>query len=182
MKAKFQHIAAATAMLMVAGAAQASDGSVLISGTVRDGATCNIVQGGGVNTITLDTLPASQFATAGDKGGYKPFVIEVSGCSYDSEGFLQMYFEAGAAVDPLTGNLKNTATQTAATNVELEITDVEKSLKILPGKLNAQGLAAKLYSSDGTAKTFNYTVNYVSTGVATAGAVTSQVTYSIWYN
>ncbi|MGV0961335.1 MAG: fimbrial protein [Limnohabitans sp.] len=186
MKAKFQHIAAATAMLMVAGAVQASDGSVWVNGNVLAD-TCTITQTGGANsTISLPTLPASQFATAGNKGGDTLFAIELSECTaYTAGNDYQMlvWFEAGATVDPVTGNLKNTATgSTAATNVELEITDVAKSLKLKPGDLVNMNSTSRFYTTDTASGIFNYKVNYISTGLATAGAVTSQVTYSIRYN
>jgi major type 1 subunit fimbrin (pilin) len=159
--------------------ATASDGTLTFGGELK-AATCNIT-GSKDFTVTLPTVSASSFATTTDKVGDTLFSIAVSGCTALLTG-ANVYFEHGPNVVSATGNLKNTASSGAATNVELSLfTTSGQPIDLAPptGLGQYQPFANNLAANAGR---LDFIVAYFSNGVVTPGTVQSSVTYSMVYN
>lgn len=156
-------------------AAHASDGTINFSGAVT-ASTCTVKLNGGAatGTVTLPTVSTSALGSAGSTAGSTPFTLDISGCTFSGASAVTAYFEAGANVDPTTGRLNNTG---GASNVQLQLYlgDAYAS-KVAAGQSNQNAAAA--LSANGQLK---YGVEYYATGTATAGTVTSSVTYSLVY-
>lgn len=171
------------AILLIAAAplASASDGTITFTGKVTD-KTCTIATTGGNDVaVNLPTVSKSSLAAAGAVSGRTPFAISLTKCS---AGNVATYFEPGATVDFNSGRLTNQATAGAANNVQLQV--LGSNAQFLPIKVaglnqpqtNSQWVTV---AADGAAN-LNYYVEYYATGAATAGAVSSNVKYTIIYN
>ena len=168
----------ATAMGLVGSAAYASDGTVTINGQIS-AETCT-VSGNGQGksfTVTLPTVSASALSTAGATAGSTGFAIDLTGCTPQT-GNVHTFWEYGA--NTLSdGNLLNNGT---ATNVEVQLQDMNGSIQSIDvskadGAQNSQSVAINA----GTAK-LQYAAQYLTpAGGATAGNVTTSVTYSMSY-
>ncbi|MCT7051924.1 fimbrial protein, partial [Salmonella enterica] len=91
---------------------------------------------------------------------------------------VKAYFEKGGSVDN-NGRLLNTATG-GASNVVLELVDGTGNSALKAGDISQN--TGNFVTINAGNTTLPYSVRYYSTGVATAGAVTSNVTYSLIYN
>ncbi|CAM3192817.1 fimbrial protein [Janthinobacterium lividum] len=171
------------AVLLAAAATQsayASDGTINFSGELLD-STCTVTVNGQVApsaaTVTLPKLSASMLKTASTVAGQTPFNITLSACS-GATTTAAAFFEGGAGVDTLTSNVKNSGT---ATFVELQLIDANNGSAIKAGDIG-QVTGTTRITKNATGNTvLPYAVQYVSTGVATAGTVLGTVTYSISY-
>ncbi|HTW39108.1 MAG TPA: hypothetical protein VMD49_11115 [Steroidobacteraceae bacterium] len=191
---------ATTLVLPLAG--RASDGTITFTGAVT-ASTCTLSVNGAANagtaTVALPTvdtasLSASGAATSTAAGTF--FSIGVSGCEPASDlgapaptgaapTHVQIYFEAGPTVDQGTGGLINT-TGVGYSNVEVKLYNASGSTvvgtQIMPGTGTNQ--PTQLLISTGGTQWFY--AGYATTGAgaagATAGAVNTQVTYSLIYD
>ncbi len=162
----------------------AGSGSVNFSGKISS-STCNAtINYGGTNsgssnaTITLPVVQASSLSSPGSNTGETTFTLSISGCA--AQGTVRAYFEQGAAVDSGSGRLNNTATTSAASDVQLELLDgLQNYTPIYIGNINQNN--AGFANIAGASITLPYAVRYYSTGTAGAGTVTSSVTYPIIY-
>lgn len=160
------------------GVAHASGGTLTIIGQLT-ASTCQVSGNGGTGdfTVTLPTIAASDFAEAGRSGGNTPFNLALTNCTPDT-GNVHAFWESGANTLP-NGNLKNTGT---ASNVEVQLVDVNNGVKVIDvsktdGAQNAQNVAIT-----GGRATLRYAAQYTtSAGGATAGTVSTVVTYSMSY-
>jgi major type 1 subunit fimbrin (pilin) len=169
---------AVSTALCVPLAAQASDGTITFNG-VLTASTCIVTTGAaGTFTVTLPTLAASTLATTGATAGATPFTITVDSCT--TETSFTPYFETGATTDLVTGNLKTTQGVGKAANVELQLLNGDATVINVAAGPGVQGVLG-FSRSTATGGVGNYIVRYKSTGAATAGAVTSSVTYSMVY-
>ncbi|MBA1197010.1 type 1 fimbrial protein [Pseudomonas plecoglossicida] len=163
--------------------ANASDGTIDITGELV-AQTCDItVDGQDSATAATVTLPElSQAALVGGVGsnaGSTAFKMELNGC-VGIATTAAAFFEAGAGVNPVTGNLVNTGD---ATGVELELFDSASAAatKIKAGD-TAQRTTTTRNAITSTAATMDYGVRYVSTDPSPGpGTVVSSVTYAIDY-
>lgn len=168
----------AGAGLLAASGASAADGTITIQGQVTDASCLIAVDGGtGDSTITLPAVSKSALATPGDTAGAKGFTMQLSGCP--TTGSVRAAF-APLNVDPATGYLQNTASVSAATNVQVQVLD---------------GMATPIDLRDNTGNSYvpfvdqggagvadlNYAARYVATGIATAGQVDTQLVYTLDY-
>jgi major type 1 subunit fimbrin (pilin) len=168
-----------TGILAVAApAAFAADGTITINGQVT-AQTCTISGNGGGKdfTVTLPTVSASALTTPGATAGRTPFNVALSKCTPNS-GNVAVYFEPGATVDASTGRLVNTASSGAG-NVQVGLLNSDNSEIRLGGALATQN--SKPVALTGGAVTLGYFAQYVATGQATAGSVTTSTLYSIVY-
>lgn len=107
--------------------------------------------------------------------------MDVTGCAASNPvgaGTVKAYFEKGANVDA-NGRLINTATG-GASNVVLQLVDGTGNTPINAGDISQN--SGNFVAISGGNATLPYSVRYYATGAATAGAVTSSVTYSLIYN
>jgi major type 1 subunit fimbrin (pilin) len=172
----------AAAMGLAATAAHAgpatNGGVVTINGQLTAN-TCSVSGNGQGNnfTVTLPTLSAAELSAAGSVAGSTGFNVALTDCT-PATGNVHTFWEYGA--NTLSdGNLLNNGT---ASNVEVQLLDFnggQKSIDVskADGAQNSQSVAI----SGGNAN-LQYAAQYISpVGSATAGSVTTNVTYSMVY-
>jgi major type 1 subunit fimbrin (pilin) len=173
-------------------AGQASDGTITFSGAVV-ASTCSVKINGATSdeTVTLPTVDVASLSNATTEkqtGGGTFFKMTVGACT--GSGNVSIYFEAGPTVDQTTGGLINTAT--SGSNVEVNLYNASGSAvvgtQILPGSFapSANQPATLLQSAaTGAGVTQWFYAGYSTAGAgaaATAGAVSTTVTYSLIYS
>ncbi len=175
---------------------QASDGTITFTGAVTAN-TCTVsVNASGANaTVALPTVSTSALTNVATKttaaGTF--FNMAVSACTatplLDIAGAapttVKIYFEAGPNVDEVTGGLINTV---VGSNVEVNLYNASAAsivgTQIKPGTPTAQPLTQAIgvggtqwfYAGYSTAGT-----NGLAGAAATAGAVSTSITYSLVY-
>lgn len=161
--------------------ASAADGTINFNGELLS-QTCTIAVDGVVSptvaTVTLPTISTSLLTTAGQAEGRTGFNIQLTNC-VGAATTAAAFFNSGATVDPITGNLNNmTGT---ATNVQLQLVDAQGGAAIQAGNTNQRTQTTR-NTIDGTgAANMPYAVQYLATGATTAGTVISSVTYNVDY-
>jgi major type 1 subunit fimbrin (pilin) len=164
--------------LLGASGAFAADGTITIQGQVTDASCAIAVDGGtGDSTITLPAVSKSALAVPGDTAGAKSFTMQLSGCP--ATGSVRAAFSP-LNVDPATGYLQNTATVSPATNVQVQVLDGTVTPIDLRDNTGNEYVPFVDQGGAGVAD-LNYAVRYVSTGVATAGQVDTQLVYTLDY-
>jgi major type 1 subunit fimbrin (pilin) len=185
----------ATAMMLPL-SSQASDGTITFTGAVTAN-TCTVsVNASGANaTVALPTVSTSALnnTTAKTTAAGTFFNMAVTACTAtpvaDIAGVapttVAIYFEAGPNVDEVTGGLINTVT---GSNVEVNLYNASAAsivgTQIKPGTQTNQPLAQAI----GTGGTQWFYAGYSTAGTnglagaaATAGAVSTSITYSLIY-
>jgi major type 1 subunit fimbrin (pilin) len=174
---------------------QASDGTITFTGAVT-ASTCTLSINGGSNagtaTVALPTVDrAALTATgAGTTAAGTFFSVGVSGCTGIADigsgtpvapTSVAIYFEAGPNVDEATSGLINTV---AGSNVEVNLYNASGSTivgtQIQPGTPTHQPAALTIAS--GGVQWFYAGYSTVAAAAATAGAVSTSITYSLVYN
>ncbi|EPC0969890.1 fimbrial protein [Enterobacter hormaechei] len=177
-------IAAFGSVFAVSAVQAAGNGTINFTGAVNNqtcNATVNGATGATAAVVTLPTVQANVLSAAGNTAGQTAFNVGVTGCATTNPtgaGTVKAYFEKGPNVDA-NGRLTNTATG-GASNVALQLMDGTGNSVINAGDIS-QNTGNFVAISGGNA-TLPYAVRYYATGAATAGAVTSSVTYSLIYN
>lgn len=176
---KFMLTAMAGMAIVGASGAFAADGTITITGQVVD-ASCDVSVNGNVGdaTVVLPSVSKIALANAGDVSGSTPVSLSLSGCP--AAGSVRAYFEA-QNVDQATGNLKNNASGTPATNVQVQVTDSSGAEIDLRDNTNNNFVD---FTDDGDGNgtaNLDYAVQYVATGAATAGAIDTALVYSLDY-
>jgi major type 1 subunit fimbrin (pilin) len=189
-------VAGITAGMALPMSGLASDGTITFSGAVT-ASTCSLsVNGGGATaTVTLPTVDTAALTGTSPKttaaGTF--FSIAVGTCTTQVDIGLptaaaptqvQIYFEAGPSVDQATGGLIN-HTGTGYSNVEVMLYNASGSTvvgtQIQPGTGTNQ--PAVLTVSGGTQWFYaGYSTTGAGVSGATAGAVSTTVTYSLIYS
>ncbi|AIO44528.1 fimbrial protein [Burkholderia cenocepacia] len=174
--------AVALATGVAANIAHASDGSINFQGAVI-ASTCKIsnVAADGNLAVMLPDVGTGQLSAAGMSAGRTPFSFQLTGCSTsaDAPTLVGVSFEAGPSVNLATGRLKPIDMPNPASNVELALlNDKYQPIKVGADYTEQNSQAVSIV--DGGA-TLQYAVEYVATGVATAGDASSYVTYSLVY-
>lgn len=162
-------------------AVNAADGIINFEGELV-AQTCTVAVDGVVTpaaaTVTLPTVSAGLLDAAAKSAGATNFNIQLSNCT-GTATTAAAFFEAGASVDPVSGYLKNTSG--TATNVALRLLDSANGNVIQAGNINQVAATTRnAIDASGNAN-LPYAVEYVALDAATAGTVTSSVTYSIDY-
>lgn len=184
----------ATAMALPM-SSQASDGTITFTGAVT-ASTCTLSVNGGNNagtaTVALPTVDTAALTNVSPKttaaGTF--FSIGVSACNAVADigvgpsapTHVQIYFEAGPNVDQATGGLINTV---GGSNVEVNLYNASNATivgtQIMPGTPTNQPTALTILAGG----TQWFYAGYSTAGAgaaATAGAVSTSVTYSLIYN
>src|SRR5262245_49595623 len=174
----------------------ASDGTITFTGAVT-GSSCTInVNGSGARdtSIALPTVDTAALTDVGARttAGGTFFNIVLSACSgVDDDGGgagtaptnVQIYFEAGPNVDQTTGGLINTVGANYS-NVEVKLYNASEATvvgtQITPGKATVQP-PVQTIAGAGT-QWFYAAYSTQANGAATAGLVSTSVTYSLIYN
>lgn len=178
MSKTFKWIAALAAAVGPAGVAQASDGTITFSGSVVN-ATCTVkVNNSAASaTVSLPTVSQATLGANGEVAGATRFTVNLSGCTTGKT--VNVYFEAGSTVDPITGNLINGGT---AGNVQVQLLTNSGSAISVGSSSQASSTGVAMTASPSvTGGVLNYSAQYYATGASTAGSVTTSVTYSLTY-
>ncbi|ABI39309.1 Fimbrial protein [Shewanella sp. MR-4] len=181
MNKKIISLAIACLPVIVVPTAKASTGTITFNGEVTS-STCTVkVNGTSADAVvTLPTVSTSDLAADTVVAGRTTFTINLSECTLDAnQSQVVAFFESGTNVVATTGRLKNNGT---AGNVSLQLLDAVNSSVIKAGDEGQKtSNTATTVAGDGTA-ILPYAVEYYAEGAAaTAGTVTSSVTYSIHY-
>jgi len=163
---------------LISSSAYASDGQITINGQVVDN-TCVINGGAYDKVVTLPTVSTMSMTTPGMTAGDTAFTIPLNSCT-PATGVALMHFEAGSTISMSSGNLTNQAPM--GSNVEVQLLDGNTFNALnLAGGVGMQNLTPVMIVS-GDAD-INLVARYkAQTGPATAGLVSTFVTFSIGYN
>ncbi len=177
--------------------AKAGDGTITFNGQIKD-TTCTITGGGAATgtgdiTVTLPTVSSSALSSDGKTAGDTNFSLVLGGgtnCTNGKTAALWVETAATPGLDSSTGALKNLAPGGAG-NVQVRMINPANNQPINLG-INAMVTnGASVVSTNnqpaatvtGNTATLNYAAQYLATGgAATAGAVSTYLTYSIQYN
>lgn len=160
-------------------AAPAGNGGVVTINGQLTAQTCTVSGGGQGNnfTVTLPAESASALSSAGSTAGTTGFAIALTNCT-PASGNVHTFWEYGANT-LADGNLLNNGT---ATKVEVQLLDYNGGAKTIDvskadGSQNSQSVAIATGAAN-----LKYAAQYISPqGGATAGSVTTNVTYSMVY-
>lgn len=157
----------------------ASDGTITITGKVVANTCTFSVNGGSTsNTVQLPVVFTTALNAAGAVAGNTPFTIKVSGCDPNLSKVQEQF--GGSNINATDGNLKNIATatspQTVAGNVEVQL--LSGTGTVINLNDNTASPTGNL-SSGGV--TLNYQAQYYATAAASAGLVSTTVTYTTQY-
>lgn len=182
MKSKFKLCTISFLSLMATTAHSESTGTINFVGSVTD-TTCNVIVDGQGNdaVITLPTVPVDELTRAGETTGRTEFQMVLSDCSVGDSGVdkVSAFFRNGSTVDTFTGRLIN-QTIDGAENVSIQLSDAQTSQAIFVGAESQEKENKYEDISEGSA-TLAYAVEYYAEGMATPGAVTSNVVYNLQY-
>jgi major type 1 subunit fimbrin (pilin) len=173
----------------------ASDGTITFTGAVT-ASSCTIKinnAGTGNGTVALPTVDTAALTNGAARttaaGTF--FSVGLSACSAATDigggpsapTTVQIYFEAGPNVDQATGGLINTV---AGSNVEVNLYNASNATiigtQIKPGTGTNQPVAQTI-GAEGTQWFYaGYSTAANGGQVATAGAVSTSITYSLIYN
>ncbi|HDS7198361.1 TPA: type 1 fimbrial protein [Klebsiella oxytoca] len=164
--------------LLSAGAMAADTGTITFTGSIT-GTTCDVSvgNGGADATVLMGDGSEAALVNAGDVDGDTRFSMRLANCSGVTAA--KAFFHQGDTVTA-QGRLSNTADPAdAARNVTLQLRDSQGVINL--GDTSQLDGAAGYVAITGGAAELPYVVQYHSEGGTTAGAVTSQVVYSIAY-
>jgi major type 1 subunit fimbrin (pilin) len=194
MKKTLFSAALAVAFGLVATQACAVDGKITFNGQIID-TNCTVTGGGNASgngdiIVTLPPVSVSALSTAGDIAGQVPFSLILGGganCTNGKTAALWVEIPSTPNLDVATGALKNTG---SATNVEVQMLNGNTQNQINLGINTVVTNGATILANSnqpaatvtGNTATLNYVGQYLATGAATAGTVTSYLTYSMQYN
>jgi major type 1 subunit fimbrin (pilin) len=172
----------ATALIVSAPRSDAAnDGIIDITGRIV-ATTCQVdgkpPGGGAVKAVALGSISAGALAKLGDTAGDRGFVIRIGGndeCANDITAKIR-FDPASPALDRTTGRLNVDAGDTAATNVQIQMT-------------NQDGTPINMYTEDsqGVKVTdhvaeIGLIARYYSMGGVTSGTAASRVGFQVVYN
>ncbi|OAE12403.1 fimbrial protein [Pseudomonas simiae] len=162
-----------------------ADGTISLTGEIT-GTTCSISGGSGSAAgtssnfaVALGKVQASALKTKGQTAGTTPFFVRVGACPKDTA--VAVLFESSSpTINPATGNLKNQAPATPkpASLVEVQIVD-GTTHRPMDLRLALHSSPAKVPESGEVSLPF--AAQYLATGAATPGPVSTQVLYSITF-
>ncbi|CAP44816.1 fimbrial protein [Bordetella petrii] len=170
---------AGAGILAAAHVAAAADGTITFTGQIlATSCTINVNGKGNANdTVALPQVNISALATTAATAGWTPFEIKLTGCQGPLVSAMAN-FEPGPNVTP-QGRLKNIATVLPASAVDIALRQAGSTNNIVVG--SAASTQSTPVSFNTGAATLQYEAGYYATAPATAGAVESNVTYSIVY-
>ncbi|MGL4545567.1 MAG: fimbrial protein, partial [Plesiomonas sp.] len=180
MKCVIKFVPVVIAAALMTNAAQAADGTIDFQGRLIE-QTCSITVEGSVNphlaSVTMPSVSTSALSAAGMTTGRTNFEIELSNCS-GSAATAAAFFDAGADVDPVSGQLLTTG---SATNVRLQLLDNNANGAVIKAGDMSQLTNTSRVTIVGGKAILPYSVQYIATGAATAGTVFSSLLFSINY-
>ncbi|MEX3636225.1 fimbrial protein [Paraburkholderia sp. BR14320] len=154
--------------------AQGSPSVTLNFSGTYNATTCSLVSSPDM-TVTLPRLSTQSLPRAGVADGSKIFTITIQCPSGVTDA--RVYFESGSSTDPNTGNLElqNASGTTSAKNVQVMLANADGS-RIKVGDRSTMKVIP-IASTDPTP--VDFIASYYATGRATAGTVSTFVTYIV---
>lgn len=142
--------------------------------------TCDIRIDGGTSDsrVALPATTVAKLASTAMVDGTTPFVMTLSGC--DTTNAVTPYFQNTQSTINAQGRLNNIAPTGAAQHVELQLLNSNASPINLSLDENSQNAAPATVPTGGTAN-FAFSIQYYATATASAGAVSSTLTYVLRY-
>lgn len=185
-------IASAIALAMglaVAGsasAAAASGGTITFTGQIND-TTCTITGGPGTDggqgnfTVALQPVDQSQLTTAGATAGKKAFTVQIGGptdatCQNGKVATLS-FLTSSPRIDATNGALMN-ALSGQATMADIQVLDAAGTAIDLRDPAN--GVMSPAIANN--TALINFNAQYLATGTATPGLISTSVLYGVTYN
>lgn len=158
----------------------AEEGIIHFEGTVQ-GESCDLSLNGsgtGTATVKLPDISKNSLAAPGDTAGATALSISLKHCSVGI--FVRPFFES-ANVNSIRGTLVNTTTAAdgGARNVEIVVFNDQGTHINLNTNLETDNPFRET-DSQGNA-TFSYSVEYLATGHASSGKITTALLYNIIY-
>ena len=155
------------------------------AGTLTD-QTCTVKGGPGTDggtgnfIVALDAIPSSELAAAGDQKAWKGFDVIIGGPGQGSceNGKIatMSFLTSSPRIDATTGALTN-ALSGEATNAEVQVTKGDKTaINLADSAESVQGTIAN------NTATLNFGAQYLATGAATPGLISTSVVYAVNYN
>lgn len=144
--------------------------------------SCTLTTGSQNIVVTLPGVNASSLSTTGQVGGRTGFNIAVTGCP-SSVNSITTYFYGGN-IDNTTGNLTNNG---SAKNVEVQLLNGSGGSAAALSAIDLTGAQAtaqnsSVFNVSGGNAALNYYAQYIASGgAATAGSVSTSVTFIIAY-
>lgn len=144
--------------------------------------TCNISVNDSTSAapvILMQTAKLSDLSSTGNTSSPTTFSMKLTGCTDPKAAQdIKIHF-ASTSVDA-SGNLKNIATSSPASNVAIQLLDPDsKVINLQSGEAFAKAFSLSPGDTSGEAQ---YTAQYIATGgAATAGKVEATVQYAISY-
>lgn len=174
----FKSAAVLIAAAALSQTALAADGTINFTGTII-ASTCTASVNGN-DSVQLPKVTTAALNESGKTAGFVPFQINLTNCGAASPA-VRANFNSGKDTNPTSGNLKNATDKSAGGGTNVEISILNSTEQKIGLHLLDQKLASAKPDAAGTAN-FNFFAHYVATGPATAGTVTSTVTYNLMYD
>lgn len=174
---KFQKLFVAVAAVVGCSTAFAFDGTITITGKVND-QTCQIKTGTENLSVRLPEVGKASLNAANKTAAATRFTIKLENCS-PGNGNVLAYFEPGNTI--VGSRLKNTSTNSAAANVEIQLLN-NNMQPIDLSQNSASGQSSTSAPVNASEISLDYFAQYFATAAATPGEVTSSVNYTVVYN
>ncbi|BCG24759.1 hypothetical protein TUM18999_29500 [Pseudomonas tohonis] len=155
--------------------ALAVDGTITIKGEVSS-KSCTIASPSLNQSVQLAPVSQSSLA-AGQNASFKPFMIELSGCSVGTK--VKANFEIGPNVDAANGTLKNELTGADASNVAVQLFNADQQ----PINLGNNDNSKEVVVTGGGNTTLAFFAAYLAPASEQVkpGQVSTSVTYTMSY-
>lgn len=159
--------------------AMADTQTVTVLGELKT-STCEVrINGANADaSVVLPSTTVAKLSSAGDVDGKTSFTMNLSNCT--TSGEVVPYFQNTQSTITAQGRLSNTASTHPASAVELQLLDSNSAVVNLSLDSSAQNAATPTTPTAG-AVNFSFAIQYYATAAASAGAVSSALTYIINY-
>lgn len=171
-----------TVGFFAAQSAFAMDGTIDFSGEITAN-TCEVKidsSSNGSATVTLPAVSSSALPNNGSVAGTTPFTISLSNCSIGKSTTVTAYFEPGVHTNA-NGHLSQSHVS-GAEGVEIQLLNSAQGVMNLFAAQGGQNDVGTVMNIGATSAVLNYYAQYFAAGAITPGPVTSQVSYSIFYD
>lgn len=164
--------------------------TITFNGKITD-ATCDVsleykgaeVGTAGTGTIALDEISKASLSAAASSTGQQPFFIVAKNCTLGTPAKTKIAANFKSANGDNQGNLNNTATVGAATNVQFRLLDSDReAIKVNdPNQSSTTAPTTINTDTEGETKMLYFVEYYSALGAATSGSVSSTVDYELMY-
>lgn len=168
----------------------AATNTITFNGKITD-ATCDVsleykgaeIGTDGSGTIALDEVSKATLSAAASSTGQQPFFIVAKNCTLGTPAKTKIAANFKSANGDNQGNLNNTATVGAATNVQFRLLDSgRKAIKVNdPNQFATTAPTTINTDPEGATKMLYFVEYYSALGTATSGSVSSTVDYELMY-